>query len=177
MSEPQRRLFFALEPPQSVRRQIDAVKAECAGSNAGRAVPGENLHLTLLFIGHTQLPLQQMMDVADRLKAVPFALQLDCFGHWKRPQALWLGPQITPVPLLALHAGVETAMKRCCGFEPETRPFRPHVTLMRKVRHVTALPNVSPIHWFVDGFSLMESRSVGTGVVYQPLMHWSFGVT
>ncbi len=169
-----RRLFFALEPPAEVRDAIERVKQGFAELNQGRAVPEENLHLTLQFLGGMEdSALEGLTEVAQSLQTAPFSLQLDNFGHWERPRALWMGPQITPVPLLALQAGLETALKRQCGVELESRPYRPHVTLMRKVKEVEGLPHVAPILWEVEHFSLMESVSTDQGVEYHPLGRWN----
>lgn len=167
------RLFFALEPAEAVRAEVESIKRACAAGNRGRAVPENNLHLTLQFLGGTAAgEISGLSAAADRLSASPFQLTLDCFGHWERPRALWMGPQITPVPLLALQRGLERVLQQQCGITPEERPYRPHITLMRKVKQVEFLPQMEPIQWRVAQFSLMESLSSGQGVVYRALQRW-----
>ena len=171
MSE--RRLFFALEPPPQVRDQIARIKQLCAVDNRGRAVTEANLHLTLQFLGC--IPEEQIAPLtvaAESLAAAPFELSLDRFGHWKEPRVLWMGPQITPVPLLALQLGVENALEKRCAIKPEAKAYRPHVTLMRKLKVVESLPQMEPILWRVEQFSLMESISTVDGVVYKALKQW-----
>lgn len=171
-----RRLFFALEPPATVRAEIEQIKQNCAAENRGRAVTEGNLHLTLQFIGAVaEGEVAGLITAAECLSAAPFELSLDCFGHWERPRALWLGPQITPVPLLALQRGLESVLQQQCGIEPEVRTYRPHVTLMRKVKQVEFLPQIEPLNWSVEQFSLMESVSTGQGVVYRALQRWELG--
>ena len=167
------RLFFALEPPAPIRSEIDAIKEATLQLNSGRGVPASNLHLTLRFLGAQPASLIDQLEGAVRgLRAAPFTLTLDTFGHWSRPRALWIGPRITPVPLLALQAGVETALERVCGIARDPTEYRPHVTLMRKVRAVADLPRISPLAWRVDSFSLMESLSTPEGVRYQTVSRW-----
>ncbi len=168
-----RRLFFALEPPAPVRTEIEQIKQACVEQNRGSAVAENNLHLTLQFLGAMEEgEIDGLMAAADHLSARPFEVSLDCFGHWEKPRALWLGPQITPVPLLALQRGLEGALQQRCGIEPEPKTYRPHVTLMRKVKQVAFLPQIGPLNWQVEQFSLMESVLTGEGVVYRTLQQW-----
>lgn len=165
-----RRLFFALEPPIRVRAQIEQIKQKCVAQNRGSAVKEESLHLTLQFLGGIEAAhIDGLIATADQLRAAPFEVSLDCFGHWEKPRALWLGPQITPVPLLALQRGLETTLRKQCGIKPDVRAYRPHVTLMRKVKQVNSLPQIDPLSWPVKQFSLMESISSGQGVEYHPI--------
>lgn len=172
-SDTSHRLFFALEPPDLVRAEIDAIKEAVLQLNSGRGVPAANLHLTLRFLGmHPESLIERLKESVRVLQAEPFMLTLDTFGHWSRPRALWIGPRITPVSLLALQAGVETVLERGCGVARDPIEYRPHVTLMRKVKEVEDLPRISPVEWYVDTFSLMESLSTPEGVRYQTVSRW-----
>ena len=48
---PARRLFFALWATAEERRALSAAAAAAVGTSGGRAVPEENLHVTLAFLG------------------------------------------------------------------------------------------------------------------------------
>ena len=54
-----------------------------------------------------------------------------------------------------------------CGFEPEQRPYRPHVTLARKVRGRPETGSAL-MEWFCDDFCLVESA----GGKYSVLRRW-----
>lgn len=168
-----RRLFFALEPPQDVRTQIVNIRDECAAQNSGSLVSDSNIHLTLQFLGgQPDALIPRLVSAVESLQTPPFLLTLERFGFWKRPRVLWLGTQITPVSLLALHAGIGGVVKKECGIVPESREYTPHVTLMRKVGKVDSLPAVAALTWEVRSFSLMESTSTHEGVRYQSLSSW-----
>lgn len=65
----------------------------------------------------------------------PFDLKLrplGCFPERGRPRFLWAGVDAAPA-LMALAESLERAA-RGHGFEPETRAFRPHLTLARARR-------------------------------------------
>lgn len=94
----------------------------------------EQLHLTLKFLGNvspSRLPALEAR-LADALRAVG-ADALDvggvgAFPNLARPQVVWVG--VRARCLAALADAVETS---CVaeGFAPESRTFRPHVTLGR----------------------------------------------
>ena len=65
----------------------------------------------------------------------PFELRLDLPGRFPergRPRILWAGIQPSP-SLDTLAAALESAARES-GFAPETREFRPHLTLARAKR-------------------------------------------
>lgn len=131
------RTFWALEPSEAARRiAADRIRElrEALG-DALRWVREESLHVTLRFLGETEsarVPeLVREVEAATRGIA-PFALKLGALHPFPTPRrprvlALALEPE---APLVALAAAVERGA-RAAGFEPETRRFRPHLTLGR----------------------------------------------
>ena len=65
---------------------------------------------------------------------------------------------------------------RGCGFKPETRPYRPHVTLARKAGAVTAFELEKGITWDVRAFSLITSDSGKKVPRYRVLKNWPLGL-
>ncbi len=170
MTEAQR-LFFALWPGGVQRQALERARAgvEYCG---GRAVPPENLHITLVFLGTVGGQIRQCaVDVASGVRAAPFELELDCIGYWRRPRILWAGSHQTPSHLLALVQQLSRGLV-ACGLAPERRPFEVHVTLARKVKRAHRQRLDPPVRWPVDAFCLMESRNDGNGVAYQALQSW-----
>ena len=169
-SEPTRRLFFALWPDAAVRARLARV---AGGVGQGRPTAADNLHITLCFLGDTTSEVQACVEqAAETVAGRPFELTLTEIGHWPRPQVVWLGPREIPPALLDLHTGLASAM-RPCGFAPERRAFRPHVTLARKVRRLKQAPPVEPVVWRVEDFCLVESRTLSGGVSYDVLRRWT----
>ena len=54
----------------------------------------------------------------------------------------------------------------------DERPYRPHVTLARKVRAAYEEVEFEPISWDVREFGLVESTSTVEGVKYQVKLRW-----
>ncbi|MFZ0789928.1 MAG: 2'-5' RNA ligase family protein, partial [Chromatiaceae bacterium] len=75
-------------------------------------------------------------------------------------RVLWCGPTRPGPELLDLADRLEQALRRQ-GLAPETRPFRPHLTLARKVRRPTARAAASwgdPVEWTAPELILAAGR-------------------
>jgi 2'-5' RNA ligase len=108
--------------------------------------------------------------VADRIVVPGFSLNLDRLGYWPRPRILWCGPSQTPQPLQQLVLDLQQGLKRC-GFEPERRRYKPHITLHRKVRHAEAQALEQPIEWRAEEFVLAGSQGGGPGQTRYRILH------
>ena len=92
-----KRLFFAIELPTTIQRQIVRWRADCFPPEAGRPVAAANLHLTLAFLG--EVDAASLPDLDAGLSAIampPIALSAKGIGHFAskgRPHALWAGAE------------------------------------------------------------------------------------
>jgi RNA 2',3'-cyclic 3'-phosphodiesterase len=98
-------------------------------------VPAENFHITLKFLGET--PTSLLPKITKSLEQIVadfeiFSIKLKGLGHFKKQQntkVIWLG--LENVEILSVMAEkIDIAMQKL-GFEPETRPFKAHLTLGR----------------------------------------------
>jgi len=129
------RLFVALDLPLDARTAL-AQWADAAAPSAVRRVPADNLHVTLAFLGSR--------DEADAAAAGRvLAARAVAVGTLDTAGALWLPPRRPGVltvalraddGLAALQAELVAALVVAIGFEAETRPFRPHITVGRVPR-------------------------------------------
>ena len=112
-----------------------------AGKNV-RWIPRENVHLTLLFLGDT--PMELVGDIESKLSEAakrtnPFELTLGATGafpSFHSPKILWVGLGGNVRQLVQLQGRIEGSL-RTIGFEPERRPFKPHITVGRTERDLT----------------------------------------
>lgn len=152
--------------------QLARVARQRVGERYGLVRPG-NLHLTLVFMG--SMTAQQRVcaeGVADTITGQAFELRLELIGYWPRPQVVWLAPQKVPEPLRVLIRQLNRGLA-ACGYRFETRPFRAHVTLARKVTEHFLTSQIAPLVWRVKCFYLMQSVTHPGGVQYQVLHTWS----
>lgn len=143
-----------------------------------------NYHVTLAFLGWTGL--DAIGPVRDALEAATAgegrfsfrASRLGAFPSLDRASVLWAGIE-EAAPLSRLAHAVGEAMAGL-GFERETRPFHPHVTIARlrnarAVREVV-LPMAEQMFGDtkVDGVTLFESETKSIGSVYNELEKIAF---
>ena len=167
-----RRLFFALRLDDLVRTRL-ATFTRSVSPQTGRLVAVENLHLTLVFLGHVEDAQVSCIErVADGIKGEPFTLTLDCVGYWRRPRVYWIGAGKAPPPLYKLEAALRQGTVEC-GLPVDDRRFYAHVTLIRHVRCKVQLCLDEPISSRVSEFYLVESTQGQDGVRYQVLNSWT----
>jgi RNA 2',3'-cyclic 3'-phosphodiesterase len=170
--EKRRRLFFALWPPAELQTAFWREGRLALGAARGRRIGAERLHLTLAFLGSVAGETQRCYErAAAEVRGEVFDLVLERTGCFRRNGILWLGPLAVPPPLLELVHSLNTALSTC-GFVPESRPYRAHVTLARDVQRCPEERAIEPIVWKVGEFSLVESRTDSSGAHYERLTSW-----
>lgn len=123
------RLFTGIEIPAEQREELARIQRPLPG---GKWIEPENLHLTLRFAG--DIDNARAAEFADRLAAITldaFEIRLAGLGAFggNEPRSIWAGVEASP-ELEALARANERAA-RAAGLPPETRAFKPHVTLAR----------------------------------------------
>jgi RNA 2',3'-cyclic 3'-phosphodiesterase len=112
------RLFVALPLGSSTCDEIAHVSERLKSRGAGfRWTAREAWHITLQFLGNA---------TPDRLADLVAHLGL---GLFDRAGVVFIEVELSP-ELLALQTKIVQAT-RCCGFQPEERPYHPHITLAR----------------------------------------------
>lgn len=179
------RAFFAIELGEEVRRaaaRVAALLRAGPGGDAVRWVRPENLHVTLRFlgeIGRAEIPalVEHVRESVGEL--APFRLELGGvrpFPSAQQPRVVAL--ELEPAErLVALAGAVERGVGRA-GFEPEARPFRPHLTLGR-VRERGAPGGAAPAEGSprcaVQEVVLFRSQLQRSGATYTPLERLALG--
>lgn len=175
------RLFVALEIPEPVRREVARRMAGVRDRlPRARWVDPDNIHLTLLFLGET--PEDRVPVLSEKLREAfarhpPVTVRLSEGGTFppKRPaRVAWVGLE-APEELAAVQADAVAAAVEAVGFQPEDRPFRPHVTLARCDpnwprdaigKFTTAFPGEIGPPFTVDRGVLMSSKLSPKGSRY-----------
>lgn len=168
----QLRLFFALWPDEEVRQSLALINHTLASQHSAKPMRPENFHITLAFLGNVpENSLECLVPMADAILFKRFDLKLDHLDIFPRAQIIWAGLENEPLELInlaeELHKGVLS-----CGIQLDTRPFKPHLTLMRKVKRLDVQP-IIPVNWSVHDFCLVSSVSKPDAVEYKVLYRWS----
>lgn len=175
------RLFVALRPPAAVReRLLDTME----GVPGARWQDGEQVHLTLRFVGEVELRVADDLCVAlGQVHAPAPVVRLAGVGRFEgrgRGASLWAG--VSPHEgLAALHHKVDAACARA-GLPPERLAYLPHITLARLSN--TAMRDPAVARWFaataglasapfaLTHFVLYESLLGRAGAAYEPIERW-----
>jgi len=131
------RLFVAVEVPEGpredARRRLEEVRGRLPPA---RWVDLDAVHLTLIFLGAVEEAALPALGAALGPAAAahaPFTMALTGGGTFppRRPaRVAWIGVEAGP-GLAALQGAVSAAAARAVGYEPESRPYNPHITLAR----------------------------------------------
>jgi RNA 2',3'-cyclic 3'-phosphodiesterase len=181
------RLFIACEVPDDVREDIGEVIETLRGrsGSAVRWIRAEGVHVTLKFLGEVPVKKLPSIKLAVQEAVVghsPFELEfsnIGTFGGREGLRIMWVGIAGDVLRLEALVRAVNAALA-VVGFEPERRPFRPHLTLGRVRDEIPtrqraeievavgkmAVPSTS---WRTTQVSLMRSRLTRQGASYEIL--------
>jgi 2'-5' RNA ligase len=170
------RLFFALWPDpallQALRARVDKVTA----SVGGKPQRPDQWHVTLEFLGQVPRGRQPALRAAaERVCRSVVAIEFDRVEYWRKPQVVCLVASRVPTGLAALVTQLRAELATE-GFAIESRPFRPHVTLARKVRSAAGTRLEPPFLWQTKGFALVRSVTDPAGSRYEPLDWWNHAV-
>ena len=175
------RAFIALDLGDPLR----AALADLAGeARAGRAVPEENLHLTLAFLGEIDdAQAQAMHEALTGLGLPEVALNLAGLEIWGQAGVAVIRAEADP-GLLRLEKAVSKAA-RLAQIPLDRRRFRPHVTLLRlgradperlapwlMARGAVRLPEAHP-----EGIVFVRSQLHPDGARHEILADYPLGAT
>jgi 2'-5' RNA ligase len=128
------RLFVALELSSEVRAALAGWGAVVAAECDGRAVDVAGLHVTLCFLGSHEAAridaFAAALNAAAGLPAVTLRAGAVLCLPPRRPRVVALGLGDAD-GFADVHAAVAGGLAATGAFEPEARPFLPHVTVVR----------------------------------------------
>ena len=166
------RLFAALELPADVRAGLAAFGREAAERDrALRPSREDALHLTLAFLGHRALdevdPARAAVSAVSGSPAPVLTLADPLWLAPRRPHVLTVGLQDAGGVLGALQAAIVQRLADALPWEPETRPFRAHITVARVRRdwrpRIDDLPDAPQATFTAGAVVLFRSHLGGRG--------------
>jgi RNA 2',3'-cyclic 3'-phosphodiesterase len=170
-SAPSFRLFFALWPDAAGRAALSVWQQPLLGLCGGRAMRADTLHTTLVFLGEVaEQRLEALCLAAQEVKWQGFGLQLTAAHYWGHNHIAYAAPDAMPPQLAELVRELENRLHRH-RFHFETRPYKPHVTLLRNAHWSdAALPPQPAVFWKFDEFVLLRSVRDDEGVPHYEVL-------
>ena len=186
LKSPRARLFVALDLPEELRSAIADWQDAQLADPALRPVRAESLHLTLVFLGwHPEKAIERIADAALGVEAAAPTIELrsEPVGRppGKRPRLFAIETPSEGVE--ALQARVEARLVAERLYEPERRPYWPHLTVARvkpekkggrKPALVESPPGAFTEHTFLRPIPLVRlvlfrSHLRREGPIYEPV--------
>lgn len=131
------RLFIAIKLNEETRSHTMGIlnKLESC-SNKGNFTPKEKLHITLVFLGETQVNrIEEITSAINSIEEKAFCIslsQIGVFNMGRKGPLYWLGVAKNK-HLIAIREQLYKDLKQK-GFELQNRKFKPHITLGRNVK-------------------------------------------
>jgi len=182
------RSFIAIELPDEVKAGLSQLQAQL---KTGKQPPVKwvdpySIHLTLKFLGNISTD-----KISEITRAIEVATQgvsplylevkgLGAFPNLRRVQVVWVGLGGELAKLSQLHQRIESNLAPL-GFAPESRPFKPHLTLARlreqasldeqqSFGQLIASTKFEAVYGFsVNSINLMRSQLTRAGAIYSRL--------
>jgi 2'-5' RNA ligase len=134
------RAFVAIELSDEAVTKIIQLQSHLKGVSPPKTVRwtvAQNVHLTLHFLG--DVAVDDLKNAAHAVGSAAagcpaFSLHLaglGCFPNTRRPRIVWVGVTGDTGTLTKLHQALGDQLNRQIGFQPESRPYSPHLTIGR----------------------------------------------
>jgi 2'-5' RNA ligase len=185
LKSPRARLFVALDLPQDVRAGLVDWQQTALADPALRVVRPEALHMTLVFLGYqaekdVKAIAKAAFNTDAEAPAVKLATEPLGVPAGKRPRLIALGANSDET--VALQRQIEERLVAGGFYEPEKRPFWPHLTVARvkpeapggrKPALIRTQPHPLPEHMFrffrPTRLVLFKSHLRRSGAEYEPM--------
>jgi 2'-5' RNA ligase len=166
----------ALDLPGAVLGELEAWQRANLRRTDLRGIATPMLHVTLCFLGAQPLERIEPLSAVVAERGAPeeeLALGEPLWLPPRRPGVLAIGVEDPSGALTRLQADVAGALVDLGAYEPEDRPFLPHVTIARVRRgrrvHPEPLPAPAPVPFASPALVLYRSFTAPGGARYEAL--------
>ena len=182
------RSFIAIELPGEVKSELNRLLAQLKVGNQSSVkwVDPYGIHLTLKFLG--SIAATMIDEIREAMEAAaqgipPFHLEvknLGVFPNLRRVRVAWVGISGDLTRLSQLQKRIESNLAPL-GFAPESRSFKPHLTLARLREQASVDEQQSfgrliastrfevVCDFNVDSINLMRSQLTREGAIYSQI--------
>lgn len=172
------RLFIGIYPPKEIIEYIYSIEEHLISKGIiGSYTKKENIHLTLKFLGETEeSKIEDIKKILTNYKKLNVNLKIDKISYFKRNNQaiLWIG-FCGDTEKLKLHSVNLNNDLFNLGFQKETKKFKPHITLARKIKldnlslRIINSIEIKDLSFKVDKINLIKSTLTKKGPIYETL--------
>ena len=165
------RLFIAALFPEKTVGELKRLRNLIrSSSDSGSFTPDENLHLTLAFLGEcNEEEMKLAVRAVDQLEIDRCPVIISGIGCFSRDDGkLWFAELKRTRELMTLQTALTDNLRKL-GIPFDSKKFRPHITLGRRVRGEMKACPVPPVSTSVTGVHLMLSERRDGRMVYTSL--------
>ncbi|AHM56296.1 hypothetical protein EAL2_c09970 [Peptoclostridium acidaminophilum DSM 3953] len=170
------RLFIGYFLPKRISEYVHSIENELFGMNIrGSFTKQENLHLTFKFLGETdEATAEDAKRILSRYSNLDLRLSLEKLSWFeKRGSSVLYVDLVGDVPQLEGLVDDLNEDLSSAGFEKDSRRFKAHVTIARKVkldrisREKINSIHIEPLEFKIEAFNLINSTLTRTGPIYE----------
>lgn len=164
------KLFIALWPTADTVQAIQQQSPIVYNWATGRALPAAHWHITLAYMGRCSAVQWDNVSKGFGGLVIPTVaqLQLEAVGHFEQAQVIYLQ--------VAANRGHYPQLQRAYqqlwaqldpwGWQPEDRPYVPHVSLLRRAQYQWPAPAWPTVPWQSRCLKLIVSMAQPQGSTY-----------
>jgi len=147
LKSPRARMFVALDLPERVRRGLAEWGRRELRDPALRPIAAESLHVTLAFLGWTaEKEVERLGEIVAAVAGPAPSLRLgDPVQRPERGRARLFALPVESAGTVELQAALQERLVAARLYEPEKRPFWPHVTVARVRREERGKQRPAPV--------------------------------
>jgi 2'-5' RNA ligase len=172
MKKPTHRIFFAIELNQAVKTKLLGFQDRLLTIDAN-PIKAENFHITLCFLGNVSEPkIESILDGLNAPSMASFKVSIRHPLYFSSSKIMGLSVDYGKNQLTQLKSHIENQLQTIAHFDLEKQPYKPHVSLFRKVEQ---LPEHLPVFgqdFPIDSFCLMASVPTKKSVRYEVIEEW-----
>lgn len=176
------RSFIALEFDNDLKRKLYSIQENLKKEIIkGSWVSYDNFHLTLKFLGNidreTVVDIDKVLkNISENYNGIQLSLyKLGYFKGNKNIRVLWVGTKGDIKLLDSLNKDLENQMESL-NFKKETRPFKPHITIARRVVFKENFHHIKEeidYDFVLNKITLMKSEDIMGKRIYTPLKSYN----
>ena len=160
------RLFCALELPGEAVERLAAWQREAFADAADvRVLPPDHMHVTLAFLGHR--PVTELPEIVEALRAAGRAAEHPSFTVRRYRETR---------SVVRFAVDLQQRLERLGVYEPERRPWLPHLTVVRFRRPPRLFPSLPELGTIVPSeAAVYHSLLRPTGAQYEVIENVALG--